>query len=294
MRHLLLALAALPALATAQTPLATQTGRDVVVTARPKVESKQARAFARSASAPVDNQLARFMRPACPMAIGFPRALAAQIVTRMRDVIDAARAPLAAAGCRGNMIVMAAPDGGQTTLRAMKKLDTPMIHGVPSSELARLISSPGPVWSWTITEVRNEDGAEPNAPINQTPTLNVSQDWLLQPGGQQTIGLAVVLIDWPAMMGKSATQIGDYAAMRTLAKTRPVSGSGAVESILALFDPDAAPPVAMTGPDLAYLKSLYHDIRPYYARTQMEDIAHGVRTASAPPPRAPERSIPRP
>lgn len=299
MRHVLLALAALPALAPAQTPPppaspATQQGSDVVVTARPEIRRKEAKQFAQAASAPVENQLPRFARPACPMAIGFSPALAARIVERMRDVIDAARAPLAPMGCKGNMVVLAAPDGGGTTLREMKRLDTPLIHGLQGGELDRLIRAPGPVWSWTLTQIRNEDGVEPYAPINETPTLDVQQDWLLAPGGEQTIQLAVVLIDWPAMMGKSATQIADYAAMRTLARTRPVGGSGPVGTILALFDPAATPPTTMTPADLAYLKALYGSSRPRYARAAVDEAAHGIRTASAPiRPPAPALPIPR-
>lgn len=280
MHGLFLALAALPAGAAGQAPPATVQSPDVVVRAREKVERREAKDYARSASVQVDDQLARFLRPVCPMALGFPTALATEIVDRMRDVADAARIPLAAAGCKSNMIVMAAPEGGPAMLRAMKKLDTPLIRAMTGSELDRLIRQPGPVWSWTFTILRNDDGQEPDdGPGQQFRYVDVHNTSLLNPSRQQTIELAVVLIDWPAMIGKSANQIADYAAMRTLAKTRPLSGAGPVGSILSLFDADVSPPAGMTVADLGYLRSLYAIPGTRYTRFQLEEIASGVRNA---------------
>lgn len=89
----------------------------------------------------------------------------------------------------------------------------------------------------------------------------------------------MVVIDWPAMMGKSAIQLADYAAMRTFAKTRPVGGGGRVDTILALFDADSTAPAELSETDLAYLTSLYAMPGTRYApHAARHDFArHAVR-----------------
>lgn len=252
-------------------------GKDIIVTARKPVTTSEALTFARAASAPVQGQLAKFDTPVCPVAIGFPAAVGAQITARMRDVAAAAGVALEKPGCKGTMVLIAATDGA-ALLREMQRVDHHLIAGTPPREIAALIRSTDPVRSWTFSVVENEDGVSPSSSgANTVPVLNVFSASNLNPPVQQAIKIAVVVIDWPAMIGKSAVQIADYAAMRTLARTRPVTGGGAIDSILALFDPAASAPPELSGADLAYLRGLYAMPGLRFAHLQIGEISNGVK-----------------
>ena len=171
-----------------------------------------------------------------------------------------------------------AADDGAAMLREMKRLNTPMISAVNEHEINAMIAAPGPVRSWTVTTLRNEDGQEVDYDIPGPRTGTIYRGSTAAPEMQQTIALAVGLIDWPALIGKDATQIADYAVMRTLAKTRPMPAGGRVDTILALFD-DPQAPKELSEADLAYLTALYSIPRPEYSRRQIGVIAAGVKKA---------------
>ena len=70
---------------------------------------------------------------------------------------------------------------------------------------------------------------------------------------------SVIVISRAVTRGKSAAQIADYAAMRTLTGARPpAKGSIASASILSLFDDDVSPvPLEISDMDLGLLGGLY-------------------------------------
>lgn len=257
-----------------------QTGNDIVVTGRKGVEARDALAFARSASAPIDGQLAKFNIAVCPMAIGFPAAMGAQIVSRMRDVATAAGAKLEKPGCKGNMVVVAAKDGLEM-VREMRRLHTPLIDGLGPHDFNAVVATQGPVRSWCLTRVENAFGDPAvNSGDGSARTMEVYSGSNINPPTQQSIGLAVVVIEWSAMEGKTTIQIADYAAMRTLAKTNPAKAGGVVQTSLALFDAGAKAPPELSAADLAYLQGLYTLPGARRADFQVGQISNGVKKAS--------------
>lgn len=257
-----------------------ETTPEIVVTARNALTRDEARTFAHDVSAPINRQLARLGVAACPKAIGFPAHVAARIEARIRAVATEVKAPVIRGGCRGNLIVIGA-DNGRDMMQAMQKLPSHLIRGLTTRELNRLTALEAPARAWSFTELQNEDGVTPiRSGGNGVATLEVRRASHISATTQQAIGMAVVVLEWPAMLGKSPTQIADYVAMRTLAITRPVAAQSKAGTILTLFEPNHSPPLAMTTTDLAYLRSLYAQPTTRYVHTQIGDIAREVQRAS--------------
>ena len=90
---------------------------------------------------------------------------------------------------------------------------------------------------------------------------------------RQDITQTVVLFDREGVKGKSIIQLADYATMRSFARTRPAEGDAALDTILALFDPDHEPPPQLTPFDQAYLRSVYKEIANLPASMKLLDVS---------------------
>lgn len=268
--------------ATAQTPPPSgpESAPDIVVTGRSALTAQEALAFTRSISPRIDGQLARLGVPACPRAIGFPAPIAAEIEARIRVVAAHANIPLGKPDCRGNLVVIGVDDGAGL-IRALQKTRSPLLFGLPSSDVAALRALVSPARAWSLVELQNEDGVPGLTPVGALwANLDVRRASYIAPPTRQSIQFAVVVVEWPALPGKTTVQIADYVAMRTFARTRPPAGPDRVGTILSLFERDTVPPPSITRADLAYLRALYARPGPQYARQQLREIAQGVEQAA--------------
>ncbi|MGY4396321.1 SepF-like predicted cell division protein (DUF552 family) [Sphingomonas sp. UYAg733] len=241
-------------------PASDTSSEDIVVTAAKELDAKAATHFVREISATTQGQLAKFLAPICPVAIGFEPAAAAIIVARIRDVAKRVGAEVAKPGCSGNVILLTTPDG-QALVRELRKKHPQLLEGLTPNEINRLIDRPGPVRVWSRTAIANEDGKRasggPGETTGEFRVLEVKSASAFHPQSQQVIDTATVVIDSAAVLGKSLTQLADYSAMRALARTRPIEGR-TIDTILGLFgDSSAATAPGMTAADLTYLKALY-------------------------------------
>jgi len=91
------------------------------------------------------------------------------------------------------------------------------------------------------------------------------------------IQLSVIVVDIPAIDGMSAKQLADYATMRGLAKTKPVTGDSAYSTILSLFDPDGGHPAELTDFDLGYLRSIYSNSPNLAAAAKISGVKFQMR-----------------
>jgi hypothetical protein len=139
------------------------------------------------------------------------------------------------------------------------------------------------VHAWVNTETRGRYGealtgrGDPGEPyVLKTPNAH-SHIFI---AARQDIVASLVVIDIPAINGLTTIQIADYAAMRGLARTRPPKQTGAVGTILGLFDKDATPPREMTVFDLAYLRAVYGSIPNIAGMTKLLQVAHEVKKAT--------------
>lgn len=153
------------------------------------------------------------------------------------------------------------------------------------SAIRAVIDEPGPVHAWTVSEVRSRDGDRLYLGANNIPTLNVPIASRIVLPTRRDMLTSLILIDRKAVLGRSLQQIADYVAMRTLAAVRPKGATGG-DTILTLFDPDAAaPPAAMTPFDRGYLKAVYEGSGNQRSVTKVGEIARSIAKDAGSTPR---------
>lgn len=256
---------------------------DIIVTGSPeptrRAVEKQARAITQ-ADGYYRLPLAQFQDPICPGIMGLPVDMAEMLVDRIRYNAERIGLDTAREGkCTPNLLVIIVGNG-QKEINALKKKHGYLFKLITTAELRELAADPGPVHAWANTLVRSRQGdvLQGDADLGQVPTLFVAQSQShIFLAHRLDIVNAVVMLDAQAINGLSITQIADYATMRGLARTRPVDGDGAIDTILSLFSPEGARPYEMSDFDLAYLRSLYGDIPNMPAVTKITRVNKELR-----------------
>lgn len=236
---------------------------DIIVLGRSLPEAEEAvRKLTRKVSQQTGGQLARFQEPVCASAWGLPEQFTTIVARRIMAVARSAKIPVAGAGCEPNVTVFFVPSG-QAVLEGIARSESNALSAIPAAERKRLMAETGPVRVLTVTQLRSRDGDGLSTTIKgiaagkeHVPILEVRSASIINLPTRQDINGVLVLIDTPATLGKSLGQLGDYAAMRALARTRDEGMSAEDGTILSLFSAEGAPP-ALTAFDQAYLTELY-------------------------------------
>jgi hypothetical protein len=245
---------------------APQADDDIVVTGERPTHaevSRQARDITDIGSDIRDRPLARIEDRLCPGVLGLKRAGAELMIDRIRwngERLDMWMADDTA--CDPNLIIAFVEDG-KATIAELVDSQPWLFDTLSIAERRALLAEDGPVRVWTTALDRTRDGM----PIARRDNLTdppVTQMWMahskLYLTIRQDITQVVVLFDRAGVRGKSIIQLADYATMRSFARTRPAEGDAALDTILALFDPEHEPPQALTDFDQAYLRSVYKEI----------------------------------
>jgi len=231
---------------------------DIVVTGRAEAPPTQSEVTRQARSITVPGALRREALPRfqgdrlCPGISGLSVGDATLMIDRIRqNAQDLGLWMTEDDGtCEANFVV-AFVDDGQATIRAIKESRHWLFRDMPYHELRELMAEEGPVRVWTATVTRTRDGL----PAGSSQWMASSRIYLAM---REDIVWVLVLFDREDSQGKTLMQLADYATMRGLARTRPVdSGGKAMDTILALFDEEGAPPLAMTEFDRAYLGAIY-------------------------------------
>ena len=291
LRRLALLLAPLlaPAAAGAQQATPEAGKSDIVVTGHQQAVdaetvTKQARAVTRETDLR-DEPLARFDDRACPGVIGMTPEYAVEIVGRIREVAEDYHIPLAPNGqCDANVLV-AFVDDGREVLQAFQDHTRQLSLQLEPDERHELLDKPGAVKVYSVVERRMQNGA----PVPKDHNL-VEFHMAKMEGGQSLISTAteqhivkvVVLINRDAAIGKSLSQLSDYAIMRAFARTRDAQGADAPDSILSLFDAGGTPPpTGLTDFDRAYLASLYEGSAHVKGLSKLKRVSHHLDKIAA-------------
>lgn len=211
-----------------------------------------------------DGRMVRFETPVCPKAYGLPDELNSQITDRMRTVAAAVGALVMPAGCKPNLLLFVPKD--RKRLFAEFRQSRPEIFGRMSDlEIGALASSSDPSVAWQILKQRGADGRELSGAWREGQPLiqeSVTNSRLI-PLARSVLDTSVVVLDARSVVGMTAIELADYAAMRGLAQTRePESGDPGVATILTIFHDKqrgTPAPLSLTATDLAYLTSLYRN-----------------------------------
>ena len=299
----------LPAHAVAQSPLASEavatsqvqastqgpsSPEDIIVQATR--QSRRQISQAAQAITPPGNldrePAAQFQEPVCPGVVGMPPAFQAAMVARIKYVAARANVRVARPGpCKANLLVMFVANG-QSAMRSLWRngpwlfgdLDRTALQDLAEDPgLGRLAAEPGPVHAWTNIETRGRNGeglaGGDDTSIPSTLQTSGGNSHITMEVRKDIVG-AVIVIDVAAANDLSVTEIADYCAMRGLAQTRPPAKSGAISTILSLFDEGANPPVELTKFDLAYLRAIYGSA-PYVAGiSKLAHVARELRKAA--------------
>ena len=257
----------------APTAAADQTSPTVVVTGRRASREKALRHMTSVVTPVVDagRPLARFQTPICPQVDGLTAALNGAFADRIRADARIAGLEASGAACSPNLTVLIVPDG-QAVVRELHRTRSAVFGQLDPVTIRHLAAQPGPAHLWTITEVRSRDGDRirgGGGGGNDVGILNVRNASILQAVTRTDVNGTVLLLDQPATVGKTINQLADYAAMRTIAQTRPIGDAASEPTILTLFDGGAAPPRGLTPFDTAYLQALYHGSAEYRPVTQV-------------------------
>ena len=265
----------------AQAAPADQTTPTVVVTGRRRDQDKALRHMTSAITPVVDagQPLARFQTPICPQVDGLTPALNKAFADRIRA--DAKIAGLEADGatCTPNLTVLIVPNG-QAVVRELHRRHSAVFGTLDPVTIRRLAADTGPAHLWTITEVRSRDGdrIQGGGGGDDVGVLNVRNASILQAVTRTDVDGTVLLLDQPATVGKTINQLADYAAMRTIAQTRPVGAAASEPTILKLLDGDGTePPRELTAFDTAYLSALYHGSAEYRPITQAGIMNRAIR-----------------
>lgn len=247
--------------------------RPIVVTGKKGSSKEDAQRQLRQIVTTIDGQLARFADPVCPMVIGLSPESNAFVAGRIREIAAEVKAKVAADSCNPNIVVIIATDADIFTA-ALRKRFPKMFAYLRDGELRRA-KREGPVHAWNTVEVRNEDnrGAE-GGDGEEPPTLEVKSASNIVRSTQQVTVSSIVVIDSDVAVGKSLTQIADFAAMRTLSGARPPRQAGMADTIMSLFDNDGVPPPpGLTALDEAFIRELYFGEGTATARQKSRAIA---------------------
>jgi hypothetical protein len=291
LRRLALLLAPLlaPATVAAQQAAPDADKSDIVVTGHQQAVdaetvTRQARAVTRETDLR-DEPLARFDDRACPGVIGLSRDFAEQIVGRFRQVAEDYHIPLAPNGdCEPN-IVLAVTQDARADLLAFQKRTKELSIQLKPEERHELLDEPGPVKVYSVVERRMQNGATVPIRRNLTDIPQATMEGgqsLISTATEQHIVKVVVLVNRDAAVGKSLSQLSDYAIMRAFARTRDAKGADAPDSILSLFDADGAPPpTGLTDFDRAYLASLYEGSAHVKGLSKLKRVSHHLDKIAA-------------
>lgn len=249
---------------------------DIMVEGRPLRTAVQT--FVGTVAAPAGERgPARWESPLCVGVLNLAAAPAQFLADRVSDIGAELKLPIGAPGCKPNLVVMFTSDGAALAKDLVRTRRPEFMVGTSGATRGRAAldafqTSDRAVRWWTVSIPVNEDtgqaavrvpGQGPFQPGAIERPSDLGSFGLNGPASRLTNSVkdlmqqVLVIVDINEMGAADFTQIADYVALVGLAQIDPEAETGGFDSILNLFDPDVAPPPALTGFDWAYLKGVY-------------------------------------
>lgn len=233
--------------------------QDVVVEASSvalrKAEEARIRIFVDSITTKFEGKLAVLRSPLCVGVLGLTEPTSAFIVRRIEEIARKAKAVVPKKRCDINFLVWVTPNAHQIVRKATD-IRSAVFDGMQVGDLNRLAKSPGPVWSWSGTQIVDAF-TQVGLPLFSLGASNASASSRIQTAIRYDISAAIVVIDAAAVVGKTPTQIADYAAVRALARAVVPRMATSIPTILTLFDANSAAPLELSDVDRALLRGVY-------------------------------------
>lgn len=205
---------------------------------------------------------ARWSDSVCVGAVNLRRTSGQYMVDRVSEVALDLGLDIGEPGCSPNILILATEDGpglARGLVSERPRAFRPGYSGASQSResLQRFQANESPVRWWHVSlPVDSDTGAVAVSMPGEGPaTVNV-QGSLLRTEIRNDLTRAFIIVDFVRAEGVSLEQLADYVAMVAFAQVDPEARTLAFDTILNLFEDEAAPP-RMTDWDMAYLRSLY-------------------------------------
>jgi hypothetical protein len=219
----------------------------------------------------LDDSLARWNSPICPLVAGLPREQGEFVLARVSQVIDSAKARLAGERCRPNLYIVMSrePD---VLVKEWYDRDRAMFETRDGmGYVNRFLTSPRAVRVWYHTSFVSPEGRDVSPDAGASLLLSAGLD--LQMAGipvnvrgnntrllrSAVMGFSavIVVVDTRQVQELNFGQLADYVAMVGLAQVNPDADVGAMPTVLHLFQHPPDLPPGLSDWDQAFLQSLY-------------------------------------
>ena len=195
----------------------------------------------------------------CPAVIGMSDEVNSRIEARMRQVAEAAEVKPAGPDCQTSALVIFVDDK-ESFLEAFRKAEPVYFRSLKDKHW-KLQDEEGPAIAWHLAQLLDEKG-EPIQRDSQGRAWVSSYTHASRMRTMTTsvMAMSVTIVERSALVGLTATQIGDYAFMRGMADADPASlENSRAPTILTVLSTEMgeAAPASLTEWDLAYVKARY-------------------------------------
>jgi len=236
----------------AAAPAAGEDPDSIIVTGTPdakREERKRAAEFVRRTGVATLNPVARWIAPVCPRTIGVDAKVAGIVDDRIRDVAEAAGAPIAPKPCTPNIAVIFTDDGDGLT-RAIFDKSPRQVAALSPIERERLVHGDGPIRWWYGTREESRDGMPTNSGVLKQYNSSIVSTQVVR-----ALRSATVIVDAEQADGTLLDSVASYTAMVALAE---LNGDPPPprDSIMGLFG-DEPEHRTLSGKDMALLRGIY-------------------------------------
>jgi len=227
----------------------------------------------------------------CPAVFGLAPPRRAYVTERMRTLARAVDVPLAKPGCDPNVIVIVTSDKKALLVGLQKHHPDYYPADWSDRRIRRLEEAADPVAAWQFEGVLSTDGLRIADSTDSSDTVDpagliaatiatTAPASRLRPPGRHDFMTSILVVQADALVGLTATQFADYAAMRTFVRTDPKQvRASATETILKVMDAPmgTAVPLSLTSWDLSFLRAYYASSTRSYANVQRSEIAQRMK-----------------
>lgn len=284
---------------------------DVIVEGRASPEA--ASRFVDAVAAPTEGRgLALWRDPICVGVANLQPEVARAMADRVLDWAHSMNLSVGDPGCDANVLVVATDDGDRTAREMVSARPRDFRPGVSGADLGgsalRAFQRSGrPVRWWHVSLPVARDTGAPLGRLPGQEPVGFSGKGLTRPqefGENSTTGLSsrlsnssrddlklvIIVVDTTALDTATFAQLSDYVAMVALAQIAPDVQTSGFDTILSLFETNAAAPDTLTDWDRAFLNGLYaaHQ-ESRNSNSNRDAVADAMRRSLSEPPTTPDR-----